>query len=107
MKTIRSTRKTRLLIGLGLLVIAVAGLTACRQSTQTGALQPVSLRLSWIPNVEFAGILLAKERGFYKDAGIDLRIDPGGMGLDPVQLVAGGADDIGIAEGSQIIIGRT
>jgi len=37
-------------------------------------LQPVTIQLNWMANVEFAGILLAKEQGWYKAAGIDLTI---------------------------------
>src|SRR5262245_18199426 len=103
----RGIMKNRLVLVFGIMTL----LWACTEPQKSPSTSPqpekVSLRLSWLPNVEFAGVLIAKERGFYKDAGIDLTINPGGQGLDPIQLIAGGSDDVGIAEGSQILIGRS
>lgn len=89
-----------------ILAAIIVGLSCGARPEPPARLNPMSLRLAWIANVEFAGILLAKEKGFYTDAGIDLTLHPGGVGLDPVQLVAAGSDDIGVAEGSQLIIAR-
>ena len=38
----------------------------------------VQLRLKWLPQTQFAGFYLAAERGYYRDAGLDLTINPGG-----------------------------
>ncbi len=43
-------------------------------SPSIAATKPLRLHLTYYPTVEFAGIFLAYERGWYKDAGIDLRI---------------------------------
>ena len=37
-------------------------------------LQPVSLQLIWKHQFQFAGYYMAQQKGFYKDAGIDLTI---------------------------------
>lgn len=37
---------------------------------------PVTFQLDWKPNAQFAGILLAKDRGWYREAGIDLSVRP-------------------------------
>lgn len=103
-----------LLFGI-MFIAAIILISNCRNTNPTNSeitkpnpqLQKVSLRLAWLPNVEFAGILVAQEKGYYKDAGIDLTIQPGGVGLDPVQLVASGSENIGIAEGSQLIMARS
>jgi NitT/TauT family transport system substrate-binding protein len=59
------------------------------------AAQPVSLRLGWLANSQYAGDFVAIEKGYYKEAGIDLRIDPGGPNIDPVSLTASGSNTIG------------
>nr|WP_314278070.1 ABC transporter substrate-binding protein [uncultured Peptostreptococcus sp.] len=64
------------LIGL----LAVASLSACSDGTKTGdsgagkKLEKVSLVLDYTPNTNHTGIYLAKEKGYYKDQGIDLEI---------------------------------
>ena len=69
--------------------------------------QPVTIQLNWVANVEFAGILLAKERGWYEDAGIDLTIRRWETGLDPIEEVVAGKAQIGLAEGADIIKARS
>jgi ABC-type nitrate/sulfonate/bicarbonate transport system substrate-binding protein len=53
------------------------------------------------------GELVALERGFYADEGLDVTIRPGGLDLNPIALVAGGSDDIGVTGGDQIILARS
>ena len=69
--------------------------------------QPVTIQLNWVANVEFAGILLAKERGWYEDAGIDLTIRRWETGLDPIEEVVAGKAQIGVSEGADIIKARS
>src|SRR3989441_11917288 len=57
--------------------------------------QPVSMRLGWLANSQYAGDFVALDKGFYKERGIDLRIDPGGPNIDPVSLTASGSNPIG------------
>jgi len=70
-------------------------------------LQPLTIRLNWIANVEFAGILLAKERGWYEDAGIDLTIKAWETGKSPIEEVVAGKAQIGVAEGADLIKARS
>lgn len=57
--------------------------------------EPVSMRLGWLANAQYAGDFVALEKGWYKERGIDLRIDPGGPNIDPVSLTATGSNTIG------------
>jgi NitT/TauT family transport system substrate-binding protein len=59
------------------------------------ALQPVSLQLQWVTQAQFAGYYVALDKGWYREAGIDLTIKPGGPDLIPVDLVVAGASDFG------------
>jgi len=50
-------------------------------SNQAQALETVSLRLKWLTQAQFAGFYVAKAKGFYEEAGLDLTINPGGPNL--------------------------
>jgi len=69
--------------------------------------RPLTIQLNWIANVEFAGVLLAKERGWYEDAGIDLTIKTWKSGLSPIEEVISGKTQIGVAEGADTIKARS
>ncbi len=69
-------------------------------------LQPLTIQLNWIPNAQFAGILLAKERGWYDEAGINLTIKGWEQGISSIDEVVSVAAQIGVAEGDAIIKAR-
>ena len=50
----------------------------------------------WKAQAEHGGFYQALAKGFYKARGIDLRIMPGGPGVNVPQLLAGGAADFGM-----------
>ena len=59
-------------------------------------LKPVRLQLKWRNQFQFAGYYAAKIKGFYKDAGLDVSIKPGGYGISPIEEVKNGRADVGI-----------
>jgi len=54
----------------------------------------VTLQLKWVTQAQFAGYYVAKDKGFYKDAGLDVTIKPGGPDVAPPQVIAGGGADV-------------
>jgi NitT/TauT family transport system substrate-binding protein len=79
-----------------LLCIVLA--TACSAGSVTPTprpLEPVSLQLQWVTQAQFAGYYVALDKGWYREEGIDLTIEPGGPDLVPVDLVAAGTRDFG------------
>ena len=56
------------------------------------AQEKASVRLKWLPQAQFAGIYMAKEKGFYLAEGIDMTINPGGPNISAEALVASGSD---------------
>jgi NitT/TauT family transport system substrate-binding protein len=58
------------------------------------AADKVTLQLKWVTQAQFAGYYVAKDKGFYKDAGLDVTIKPGGPDIGPVQVLAGGGADV-------------
>lgn len=60
------------------------------------ALEKVSLQLKWLHQFQFAGYYVALEKGFYRDAGLDVEIREGGPGIDAMVEVATGKADFGV-----------
>ena len=65
----------------------------------------VALQLNWMFQFEFAGPIAAKEKGFYREAGINVEFRAGGPAIDPVTPVAEGDADFGIS-GSSLVVDR-
>jgi NitT/TauT family transport system substrate-binding protein len=58
------------------------------------AADPVTIQLKWVAQAQFAGYFVAKDKGFYKAAGLDVTINPGGPDVAPPQVIAGGGADV-------------
>jgi len=77
-----------------LLSIAVIG-AVLAGTVSAQAADKVTLELKWVTQAQFAGYYVAKAKGYYSDAGLDVTINPSGTDVTPVQtLAAGGADVI-------------
>lgn len=63
----------------------------------------LSLALDWTPNTNHTGIYVALEKGWYKDAGITLKLLPYSASVTPDQLVSAGKADLGISSTEQIV----
>jgi NitT/TauT family transport system substrate-binding protein len=58
------------------------------------AADPLTLQLKWVAQAQFAGYYVAAAKGFYKSAGLDVTIRPGGPDVNPSQVIAGGGADV-------------
>ena len=67
-------------------VLAATGTTA-------QAADKVVVQMKWVPQAQFAGYYVAAAKGYYKDAGLDVTIKPGGPDVSPVQVLAGNQAD--------------
>ena len=56
--------------------------------------KPVKVAIGWINNVEYAGVWLGIENGYFKDEGLDVKTLPGGPNAPPppVTVASGGAE---------------
>ena len=63
-----------------------------------GSLQKFKFNLGWKVEASGAGFLLAQQRGYYKEAGLDVAIDTGNGSAGAISLVAGGAYDVASAD---------
>jgi NitT/TauT family transport system substrate-binding protein len=69
-----------------------------------GAKLPATLRLDWVPGPHHIGPVLAAQRGYYAQEGIDLAVRPGRGSGSTVQVVASGADLFGFADAGTMAI---
>ena len=58
------------------------------------AADKVTLQLKWVAQAQFAGYYVAKAKGFYDEAGLDVDIKAGGPDIAPEQVIAGGGADV-------------
>ncbi|TIR03452.1 MAG: ABC transporter substrate-binding protein [Mesorhizobium sp.] len=86
----------RRVIGAGV-IAATAGLSSAM------AADKLKVTLNWTPDTPSLGIVYADALGYYKDAGIDLVIEPGKGSGTTSQLVAAGSTDVGLANGPSAI----
>lgn len=68
-------------------------------SIPAAAQEKVSVRLKWLGQTQFAGIYVARAKGYYKAEGLDVTINPGGPNLNAESLVASGADMFAVGGG--------
>ncbi len=66
----------------------------------------VSMRLQWFAQWQFAGYIVALERGYYEEAGLEVTLNPGGPDLVPLPLVVTGADTFGSTGADTVLIAR-
>jgi ABC-type nitrate/sulfonate/bicarbonate transport system substrate-binding protein len=84
--------------------------TACSNSNDSASskkkgLKHVTVVLDWTPNTNHTGLYVAKEKGYFKDEGLDVDIiQPGEAGAD--QLVAAGKAQFGISAQESITEAR-
>jgi NitT/TauT family transport system substrate-binding protein len=76
-------------------LVLVTGI-ACGVSLASGAYaaDKVTIQLKWVTQAQFAGYYVAAAKGIYKDAGLDVTINPGGPDVAPPQVIAGGGADV-------------
>lgn len=77
----------RLIAGAALMAVGLGAFAA-------QAADKVTLQLKWVTQAQFAGYYVAKDKGFYEEAGLDVTINPGGPDIAPPQVIAGGGADV-------------
>jgi NitT/TauT family transport system substrate-binding protein len=68
--------------------------------------ETVNLALDWVVNGTHAPYFVAREKGFYRDAGLEVAISRGFGSGDTVKRVASGSAQIGLADTGAIIASR-
>src|SRR5437016_2526790 len=77
-------------------VASLVGVSLATASSSSPKLTKVTLQSKWVVQSQFAGYYVAAAKGYYKDAGLDVTIKPGGPDISPEQVVLAGQADFGI-----------
>jgi len=94
-----------------LVLLALTLLAACApQPTATAEPSPtplvhIKLPMGYIPNVQYAPFYVADDRGYYRDAGIEVEFDYS-FETDGVQLVGANTLQFSLASGEQVLLAR-
>ena len=89
-----------------LVVVVSISSIGCGKKEQP-QLEHIRFRLQWMPQAQFAGYIVAKELGFYTQAGLDVEIRSAGPDLRPQLTIASGTDDIAVGVSNQVVAARS
>ena len=64
---------------------------------------PLTVVLSYIPNVENFGAIYAENKGLFDEAGLDVTLVPGGQGVDGLQMLDSGLSQITITGADSVV----
>jgi putative hydroxymethylpyrimidine transport system substrate-binding protein len=87
-------------------VLAVAGLAACGEKSESGGTeaQPLSLTLDFYPNPDHAGIYMAQKLGYFREAGLDVSIHTPADPAAPIKQVAAGRTDLAVSYEPEVLL---
>jgi NitT/TauT family transport system substrate-binding protein len=79
--------------------------TPAKASVASGQLTDVNVVMGYIPNVQFAPWYVAQSKGFFKDAGLNVKFN-WGFEVDGIKLVGANQSDFALLGGDQILQAR-
>src|SRR6266571_7322461 len=77
-------------------VLTAMGFTYGGSGAHAQKLTKVTLQLKWVTQAQFAGYYAALQQGYYKSAGLDVKIKVGGPSITPETVVVGKQADFGL-----------
>src|SRR5438552_17689018 len=93
-------RRAFLASGLGLAGWMIFGSTLARAAT------PLTFQFSWIKSGQYSGFFPGLEKGYYKDAGLDVTFNAGGPNIDSIANVAAGRAALGDRPVGSLVLAR-
>jgi NitT/TauT family transport system substrate-binding protein len=82
-----------------------AGMTVGLSLATAHAADTVTIQLKWVAQAQFAGYFVAKEKGFYKDAGLDVEILEGSGSTTVAQLTANATNPVSYVDAATMMRG--
>ena len=90
-----------------LFILTIFSLSACQMFGQESEPEIISTRLTmgYIPNIQFAPVYVAIDKGYFRDAGFEVDLEYGNE-ADAVALIGAGDQTFAIASGEQVLLAR-
>jgi NitT/TauT family transport system substrate-binding protein len=96
--------KKYILVTLGMM-LALSACSSTRSGNGSGELTKIRLPMGYIPNIQFAPMYVAIEKGYFREAGIDMELDYK-FETDGVALVGAGDLPFAVVSGEQVLLAR-
>jgi NitT/TauT family transport system substrate-binding protein len=85
---------------------ALAFLLGMLPSGGSQAADPLTVQLPWSANTQFAGFFVAESKGFYDKAGLNVTINQGGPGINPIDILNRGGAHVAIFQLHPALLAR-
>lgn len=100
------------LINTAIVLFLIVLLTSCNgKNTSSGEndkkLDTISIMLDWYPNAVHSAIYVAQEKGYFKEQGLNVKIEMPADTNDPLKLAATGKTDLAISYQNQAILSKS
>lgn len=98
-----------IVLGAAAILVGISAFTlgCSKQATPPADASPltaVTLQTNWYAEAEYGGFYEAVAKGYFREAGLDVKIIQGGPGAYPVQKVATGQVQFGVARSDDLIL---
>ena len=85
--------------------LVISGCASSGSTNEAGEITRVRLPMGYIPNIQYAPFYVAVEKGYFKDAGIEIEFDYK-FETDGVSLVGAGELPFAVVSGEQVLLAR-
>ena len=93
-------------IAVAVLVALVLSACGAKSEDVNPQTEPFSVALDWYPNPDHAGLYVAQDKGYFKDAGLDVSLDTPTDPSLPIKLVAAGKVDLALSYEPEVLLAR-
>ncbi len=105
------SKQRRSILFIGLIVLVLAGALGAtyiltQEAESPSQATPVTLYMSFIPNVQFAPVYVAAEQGYFADEGIAITLEHGLNEVDAIDRLAAGDLQFALVSGEQVLLAR-
>ncbi|WP_431783461.1 ABC transporter substrate-binding protein [Streptomyces chumphonensis] len=106
----RPRRRTRTLL-LALALLGTAALAGCgspdEPSNDKGGQGPLTVGLTYVPNIQFAPFYVAESLGYYEDAGLEVKLKHHSFSEPQFGALSAGREDVVYAGGDEMLQARS
>ena len=88
---------------MGVILLLSVNKSGLKDKTEFHKSEKVTAYLKWVHQAQFAGMYMAKEKGFYKEIGLDVELVPFQFGDSTIDSVLGNANSFGVTGSTELI----